>query len=111
MISAEVQHLLKLADESHEVAKVMIDIGHPRFSAAQSYFTIFYLAQAMLLTKELAFSKHSAVIAAYGKEFSKTNLLDPKFHRRLILAEERREDGHYGASQNISDEDALESFQ
>ena len=27
------------------------------------------------------------------------------------MAEERREDGHYGASKNISDEDAFESFQ
>ena len=56
MISAEVQHLLKLADESHDVAKVLIDTGHARFSAAQSYYTIFYLAQTLLLTKGLTFS-------------------------------------------------------
>ncbi len=72
---------------------------------------MFYLAQALLLSKGLKFSSHSAVIAVYGKEFSRTALLDPKFHRRLIVAEERREDGHYGAGKNISDEDALESFQ
>jgi uncharacterized protein (UPF0332 family) len=71
---------------------------------------MFYLTQALLLSKALKFSSHSAVIAAYGKEFSKTKLLDPKFHRHLIVAEERREDGHYGASENVSDEDALESF-
>jgi uncharacterized protein (UPF0332 family) len=72
---------------------------------------MFYLTEALLLSKGMKFSSHSAVIAAYGKEFSKTKLLDPKFHRRLIVAEERREDGHYDAGQNISDEDALESFQ
>lgn len=111
MITPEIKQLLDYADESHEAAKVLIKSGFIGFSAAQSYYTMFYLTEALLLSKGLKFSSHSAVIAAYGKEFSKTNLLDPKFHRRLIVAEERREDGHYGASQNISDEDALESFQ
>jgi uncharacterized protein (UPF0332 family) len=111
MIAPEIQQLLDYADESHEAAKVLINGGFVGFSAAQSYYTMFYLAQALLLTRELRFSSHSAVIAAYGKEFSKTGILDPKFHRRLIVAEERREDGHYGSSENISDEDAHESFQ
>jgi uncharacterized protein (UPF0332 family) len=111
MIASEIQKLFDYADESHKAAKVLIDNGFIGFSAAQSYYTMFYLAQALLLSKGLKFSSHSAVIAAYGKEFSKTNLLDPKFHRYLIVAEERREDGHYGASKNISDEDTLESFQ
>jgi len=111
MITPEIQKLLDYADDSHEAARVLMDGGFVGFSAAQSYYTMFYLTEALLLSKGLKFSSHSAVIAAYGKEFSKTNLFDPKFHRRLIVAEERREDGHYGASQNISDEDALESFQ
>ena len=111
MSTPEIQRLLDYANESHEAAKVLIQSGFIGFSAAQSYYTMFYLTEALLLSKGLKFSSHSAVIAAYGKEFSKTNVLDPKFHRRLIVAEERREDGHYGASQNISNEDALESFQ
>jgi len=110
MITPELQKLLDYADESHKAAKVLIDSGFLGFSAAQSYYTMFYLTQALLLSKALKFSSHSAVIAAYGKEFSKTKLLDPKFHRHLIVAEERREDGHYGASENVSNEDALESF-
>ena len=110
MITPELQKLLDYADESHKAAKVLIDSGFIGFSAAQSYYTMFYLTQALLLSKALKFSSHSAVIAAYGKEFSKTKLLDPKFHRHLIVAEERREDGHYGASENVSNEDALESF-
>ena len=110
MITPEIQRLLDYANESHQAAKVLIKSGFIGFSTAQSYYTMFYLTEALLLSKGLKFSSHSAVIAAYGKEFSKTNLLNPKFHRQLIVAEERREDGHYGASQNISDEDALESF-
>ncbi len=112
MITSEIQHFLNLADESHEVARVLIDMGHVRFSAAQSYYTIFYLAEAMLLSKGLTFSSHSAVVAAYGKEFAKTGFLDPKFHRYIIDAQERREVGHYGDEhEEVTNAQALESFQ
>jgi uncharacterized protein (UPF0332 family) len=97
MITPEIQELLDYADEGHRAAKVLIDSGFIGSSAAQSYFTMFYLSQAMLLSKGLKYSSHSAVIAAYGKEFSKTKLLNPNFHRYIIDTEERREDGHYGA--------------
>lgn len=112
MISSEIQHLLNLADESHDVANSLMDMGHARFSAAQTYYTIFYLAQAMLLSKGSTFSSHSAVVAAYGKEFAKTKLLDPKFHRYIIDAQKLRQTGHYGEEgEEVTDEEARESFQ
>lgn len=112
MIPSEIQHLLNLADESHSAAKGLIDMGYARFSAAQSYYTIFYLTQALLLSKGLTFSKHSAVVAAYGKEFAKTGLLDPKFHRYIIQSERRRRVGHYGSEhEGVTDDEARESFQ
>ena len=112
MISSEIQHLLNLADESHDVAKALTDTGHPRFSAAQSYYTIFYLAQALLFAKGLTFSSHSAVVAAYGKEFAKTGLLDSKFHRYIINAQQLRHTGHYGdEGEEVTKEQALECYQ
>jgi uncharacterized protein (UPF0332 family) len=111
MISSEIQHFLKLADESYDVAKALIEMGHPRFSAAQTYYTVFYLAQAMLLTKELTFSKHAAVVAAYGKEFAKTGLLDAKFHRYIIQAQKLRLIGHYGdEGEEVTEAAARESL-
>ncbi|NJN80100.1 MAG: HEPN domain-containing protein, partial [Anaerolineales bacterium] len=91
--------------------KVLLDTGFLGFSAAQSYYTMFYLVEALLYSKGLDFSSHSAVIAAYGKEFSKTKLLDPKFHRRLITAEERRDTGHYGEETSVTEDEAKESFE
>ena len=103
--------MLNLADESHDVAKVLMDLQHARFSAAQSYYTIFYLAQAVLLSKGLTFSSHSAVVAAYGKEFARTSLLDPKFHRYIIDAQQLRQTGHYGdEGEEVTDEQALKAF-
>ena len=112
MTESEIQHFITLAEESHDAAKGLIKLGHPRFSAAQSYYTLFYLAQALLLTKGMIFSSHSAVVAAYGKEFAKTGLLDSKFHRYIIDAQERREIGHYGDQQEeVTNEQALQSLQ
>lgn len=57
------------------------------------------------------FSSHSAVVAAYGKEFAKTSLLDPKFHRYIIDAQERRQIGHYGdEAEEVTEEQARESY-
>lgn len=107
----EINHLMDLADESHQVAKTLLQT-HPRFSAAQTYYTIFYLAQAMLLTKDLSFSSHSAVIATYGKEFGKTRILDPKFHRYIIQAQKLRMTGHYGEEgEEVTDEESKKSFE
>lgn len=107
----EIDHLMELADESHEVARTLLE-AHPRFSAAQTYYTIFYLAQAILLTKDLSFSSHSAVIAAYGKEFGKTRILDPKFHRYIIQAQKLRMTGHYGEEgEEVTDEESKKSFE
>lgn len=78
--------LLTKAHESHHAAQVLLDSGHMEFAAALAYYTMFYVAQAFLLGVDLSFSKHSAVIAAFGREFVKTG----KIHRYLIEAQEAR---------------------
>lgn len=64
-----------------------------------------YLAQAFLLDRELSFSKHSAVIAAFGKEFVKTGVLPTEFHRYLIDAQEMRLIADYQGTQ-LDEKDA-----
>jgi uncharacterized protein (UPF0332 family) len=111
MISPEIQILINRAEDSHQAAMVLLDKGFSNFSAAQSYYTMFYLMEALLYSRGMQFSSHSAVIAAYGKEFAKTRILEPEFHRRLIIAEQRRETGHYGEESGVTDEEARESFE
>jgi uncharacterized protein (UPF0332 family) len=56
-----------------------------------------------LLGRGLAFSSHSAVIAAYGKEYAKTGILSAEFHRYLIDAEDLRNVGDYGVGSVVTD--------
>jgi uncharacterized protein (UPF0332 family) len=75
--------LLEMAEESLEAARDLFNGGHFGFSSSCSYYAMLYASEALLLTKDLAFSKHKAVISAFGKEFVKSGLLPVQFHRYL----------------------------
>jgi uncharacterized protein (UPF0332 family) len=57
---------------------------------------MFYIAAAFLEGKGLSFSKHSAVIAAFRREFARPQRVLPEFHRFLIEAQELCATGDYG---------------
>ena len=67
--------LLQMAKESLEVAEDLFNSKPYGFSASRSYYAMFYLAEAVLITKDLSFSSHKAVISAFGKEFVKKGIL------------------------------------
>jgi uncharacterized protein (UPF0332 family) len=56
---------------------------------------MFYTAEALLIEWDLSYNSHSAVIAAFGKTFAKTGILDAKFHRYLLDAQDVRNIGDY----------------
>ncbi len=58
--------------------------------------------EALLLSKGMSFSKHSAVIAAFGEHFALPGLLDAKFHRYLIEGFEVRQVADYEAREEVS---------
>ena len=59
-------------------------------------------AKALLLERDLVFSSHSAVIAAFGKEFARSGALDPKYHRYLLDALDSRNVGDYGVGPGVT---------
>jgi len=79
----QINALVEKAGENITVAELLLQQRHYDISASRAYYAMFYLAEALLYSKGMAFSSHSAVIAAYGREFAKTNLLLPDHHRSL----------------------------
>jgi len=59
---------------------------------------MFYAAEALLLSRGFAFSKHSAVIAAFGRYIVKTGILPPESHELLRTAFDERNIGDYEAA-------------
>jgi uncharacterized protein (UPF0332 family) len=109
-LSDEENFLLDKAKENLKVAQILVQDGFYDVAASRTYYVMFYIAQSLLLRRGLTYSSHSAVIAAYGKEFAKKGILDPKFHQRLIEAKGLRQTGDYGMMTSVSPlevEDAL----
>ena len=64
-------------------------------SISRSYYAIFYAAKALLLLNGIDVSKHSAVAAAFGREYAKTGKIDPRYHRMLLDGFEWRQKSDY----------------
>ena len=99
---SEQEMLLEKARENLKAARLLIQEELANIAASRAYYAMFYIAEALLLGRDLVFSSHSAVIAAYGKEFARTKDLDPKFHRYLITSQDIRQTGDYGVENNVS---------
>lgn len=104
----EIQALLRKAERSLKASRVLIDSEDYDFSISRIYYVMFYCAEALLLTKDLIFSKHSAVIAAFGRDFVKTGLLSQELHSYLIKGFRERQIGDYETMNLPSIEDAEE---
>ncbi len=102
----DILELLTKAKESLRAAEMLSEGGFYDFSAGRSYYAMFYATEAGLLSKNLSFSKHSAVIAAFGKEFIKTKIFSQKMRDSLVSAFELRQIGDYGSPGSVSEEKA-----
>ncbi len=71
---------------------------------------MFYIAEAFLAGEGLAFSKHSAPIATFGREFAKPQRVPVEFHRFLIEAQELRTMGDYGQLDAVTIDQATEQI-
>jgi uncharacterized protein (UPF0332 family) len=87
--------LIRKAGESLQAAKLLAGKQHWGFAASRAYYTMFYVAEALLLGEGVEYSKHSAVIAAFGERFAKTGRVPPEFHRMMIEAQDSRNAGDY----------------
>jgi len=105
-MNVQIKAILDKARESLAAAQLLSEQGYPDFAASRAYYTMFYTAQALLLHRGLSFSSHSAVIAAYGKEYSKTKVLDPKFHKYLIAVQDFRSQADYIFGVGVSESHA-----
>ena len=101
-MTSEVQALLTKGRESRQAAQLLEREGYHDFAVSRAYYALFYAAEALLLARGLSFSSHAAVIAAFGREFAKPGVLDAKFHRWLIDAQDFRSLGDYGIGSKIT---------
>jgi len=103
---SEIEALLARAKDSVSAARGMLRDGFPDFAASRAYYAMFYVAEALLARLGESYSSHSAVIAAFGRQYAKAARMDPKFHQWLIAAQNLRNVGDYGVEAHVSKEQA-----
>lgn len=81
-----VKHRLETASDKLKSAKLLLDAGQYKDSIGRSYYAIFSSIRAILATRQMDFSKHSAVISYFQKEYIKTRELDVKFSNYIQTA-------------------------
>lgn len=73
----------------------MLEDGDADFAVSRAYYAMFYVACALLLTRNIRRSKHSAVLSAFNAEFIQSGELPPELFALRDGFEDRSE-GDYG---------------
>ncbi|NJN67765.1 MAG: HEPN domain-containing protein [Chloroflexaceae bacterium] len=93
--------LLGKAADDVRAARMLATQGMYDAAVSRAYYAMFSVAQAFLLGQGLAFSKHSAVIAAFGRQVAHAGLVPLELHRHLIDAQEARLQADYARKYRV----------
>ncbi len=103
---SEVASLIERARKYLSSAETLLGVQDFESSVSRTYYAMFYVAEALLLTKGLSFSSHQGVLTAFGREFVKTGLLPGELGRELKRAFSKRQLGDYEYTFVVSRADA-----
>ena len=104
----QIESLVEKSDRYLHSAALLREAEDFDSAASRLYYAMFYCAEALLLTKELSFSKHRGVIAGFGQHFVKTGDLPAEMHQWLREAFDKRQLGDYASPSSLEEEDALD---
>ena len=99
--------------QSHEAlhdAEFLLNARRYRATANRLYYACFYAVVAALLTRRLQYSKHSAVIAFFDKEFIGTGRLPKEYSRTLHRAFNERQQDDYMPFVELNAEEIKDLF-
>lgn len=103
--------MLDKARRAVRAAELLLDAGETDFAMGRAYYAMFYAAEAALLETGLKFRKHSGVHAAFGEQLARTGKVDPKYHRLLLDAFDKRIVGDYDVEYAFSPEDCRQTIE
>lgn len=93
----EIDDLLRRARHGLEAVRLLLEGGFYDIAASRAYYAMFYAAEAALLSKGIARSRHSGVIAAFNEYFVHTGLLPDALATALSNAFDQRNEADYGS--------------
>lgn len=100
---------IEKAEEDLATAVELLSLHRYRAAVNRSYYALFSITTAVLLTKKLERSKHSGVEAAFNQYFIKTRTIDVEYGKIFDFVRKKREESDYTAKVTI-DRDAAEKI-
>ena len=94
---------LQQAEQTLHEAQILIAERAGRGAVSRAYYAMFYAVLALLATKGLGSSKHSAAISLFDREFVKPGDLPKELSRSLHMAFEHRQRADYGELTEIDE--------
>lgn len=104
----EIETLIQRAERAIKSAELLLRDGDVDTSVSRSYYAMFYVTEALLLTKELKFSSHRSVISLFGEHFVKTGIFKPEMGKKLSKTFEKRLVGDYSFAPEVNEGEAKE---
>lgn len=92
------------ADEELRATRKLVEDGLYRIACSRAYYAAFLMTTAVLLTLDVARTKHSGVESAFHKQFIKSGRIEAEYGRLYALLRKTREDSDYNDKAIASEE-------
>ncbi|MBI4670806.1 MAG: HEPN domain-containing protein [Chloroflexi bacterium] len=91
----QISHFIKKAHDALETARGDLERGYIAGAANRAYYSVFYLATAVLFVLDVVRAKHDGVKSAFGQYFIKAKRIEPEYAEILERALKLRLDADY----------------
>jgi uncharacterized protein (UPF0332 family) len=107
----EVEELIQKAKRYLRTAELALKDGDYDSCVSRCYYAMFFMAEALLLTKELRAASHKGVISLFGEHFIKTGIFNDDLGKSLRRSYDIRQKGDYAIGFMVNKKDAEERLE
>lgn len=98
----EWEQWLQRSQTTLSAAQTLLDEHLLPDAISRIYYAMFYATKALFTRDGLAAKTHAGVLTLFGREYVKTNIIEPEFHQMLIKAFELRQRSDYDIYWEVS---------
>ena len=102
----EIEAVIKKSQRAIKSSNREFNAGDYDYACSRAYYAAFYLLGGVLLLDGKRFTKHSAVISVFNRDYVKTGIFPVEFSKHIKYLSKRREIGDYSFSIRVGKEDA-----
>lgn len=102
----EIRDFIGKAEKFLSTAEHALNIEDYDSSVSRCYYAMFFMAEAVLLTKGLSASSHKGVISLFGEHFVKIGIFERDLGKAFNDAYDKRLVGDYGVGFTVTEEEA-----